>query len=48
MLPGSAAYAAETPIQVAMEEGKTIAQFKVGDSCCVLVDDRVCCTPVAR
>ena len=49
VLAGSAAaYADEAPIQVAMEEGKTIAQFKVGDSRCILIDDQVRCTPVAK
>jgi hypothetical protein len=37
-------YATESPIQVAMEDGKTIAQFKIGDSRCALVDGQVRCT----
>ena len=50
LLAGScAAYATqETPIQVAMEDGKTTAQFKVGDSRCLLVDDQIRCTPVGK
>jgi len=41
-------YADESPIQVAMEDGKTRAQFSVGDSHCVLVDDQVHCTRIAK
>ena len=49
LLAGSAAvYADETPIQMAMEDGKTVVQFKVGDSRCVLVDDQIRCTPVGK
>jgi len=40
--------AAESNIQVAMEDGKTRAQFTVGDSRCVLIDDQVRCTRVAK
>ena len=44
LLAGScAAYAQETPIQVTREDGKTTAQFKVGDSHCLLVDDEIRC-----
>ena len=38
----------ETPIQVAMEDGKPTAQFKVGDSRCVLQNDQIRCTPVGK
>jgi hypothetical protein len=49
LLVGSAAaYADETPIQMAMEDGKTVAQFNVGDSSCVLVNDQIRCTPVGK
>jgi hypothetical protein len=49
LLAGSAAaYADETPIQIAMEEGKAVAQFKVGDSRCELKDDEVRCVPVTK
>jgi hypothetical protein len=41
-------YADENRIQVAMEDGKTRAQFSVGDSNCVLVDDQIRCTRVAK
>jgi len=40
--------AAESNIQVAMEDGKTRAQFSVGDSRCVLVDDQIRCTRAAK
>lgn len=49
LLAGSAAaYADETPIQIAMEDGKTTAQFKMGDSRCVLKNDQIRCTPVTK
>ena len=49
LLAGScAAYAQETPIQVAMEDGKPTAQFHVGDSRCVLQNDQIRCTPVGK
>ncbi|HTS53103.1 MAG TPA: hypothetical protein VMH26_07505 [Burkholderiales bacterium] len=41
----AAAHACESPIRVAIENGKTVAQFKVGDSRCSLVDDRIRCAP---
>ena len=46
LLASATAYADQAPIQVAMEDGKTIAQFKVGDSRCVLVDDQIHCTVI--
>jgi NAD(P)-dependent dehydrogenase (short-subunit alcohol dehydrogenase family) len=49
LLAGScAAYAQETPIQVAIKDGKTTAQFRVGGSRCLLVDDEIRCTPVGK
>jgi serine/threonine protein phosphatase PrpC len=44
----ASAYADESPIQVAMEDGKTRAQFSVGDSRCVLIDDQIRCTRIAK
>lgn len=44
----ASAYADESPIQVAMENGKTRAQFSVGDSHCVLKDDVVRCSRIAK
>ena len=47
VLAGSAAaYAIERPIRVAIEDGKSVAQFKIGDSRCVLIDDQILCTRV--
>ena len=49
LLAGSAAtYAGETPILVAIEDGKPTAQFNVGDSRCVLQNDQIRCTPVTK
>jgi len=44
----SSSYAAETPIRVAMEDGKTVARFTVGGSHCILVDDQVRCSPAGK
>jgi len=44
----ASSYAAETPIQVAMEDGKTVARFTVGGSHCILVDDQVRCSPAGK
>jgi hypothetical protein len=48
LLTAAAAQAEEAPIQIAMEEGKAVAQFKVGDSRCVLKNDQIRCTPVTK
>jgi hypothetical protein len=48
LLAAAAAHAEEAPIQIAMEEGKAVAQFKVGDSRCVLKNDQIRCTPVTK
>jgi hypothetical protein len=48
MAAAASAYGDESSIRVAMEDGKTRAQFSVGDSTCVLVDDQVRCTRVAK
>ena len=42
------AHADEAPIQIAMEDGKPRAEFKMGDSRCVLADDQIRCTPVKQ
>jgi serine/threonine protein phosphatase PrpC len=42
------AHADEAPIQIAMEDGKAVAQFKVGDSRCVLKNDQIRCTPLTK
>ena len=49
LLVAASAYAADqSPILVAMEDGKTIAQFKIGDSNCTLVDGQIRCTLNAK
>lgn len=46
LLAGSVlAHGQETPIHIALEDGKPSAQFNVGDSQCVLKDDQIRCTP---
>ena len=42
------AHADEAPILIAMEEGNAVAQFKVGDSRCVLKNDQIRCTPLTK
>ena len=44
LLASAPAHAADDSIQVAMEDGKTVAQFKIGDSRCVLADGQIRCT----
>lgn len=45
LLASATANAADqSPIQVAMEDGKTIAQFKIGDSNCKLIEGQIRCT----
>jgi hypothetical protein len=43
LLACASAHAADNPISVAMEDGKTIAQFKIGDTDCQLVDGQIRC-----
>ena len=40
----ASAHAAESPIQVATEDGKTVARFTIGGSQCILIDDQVRCS----
>jgi hypothetical protein len=42
------AHAIDNTIQVVTEQGKPVAQFKLGDSRCVLKDDLVQCTPASK
>jgi hypothetical protein len=42
------ARAADQTIVIALEEGKQVASFKVGDSSCVLKDDQIRCTPANK
>ena len=44
LLAAASAHAAESSIQVAMEDGKTIARFKIGGSNCTLIDGQIRCT----
>jgi hypothetical protein len=44
LLACTSAYPADNSIQVAMEDGKTVAQFNIGDSNCRLVDGQIRCT----
>jgi hypothetical protein len=44
LLGWASAHAADDSIQVAMQDGKTIAQFKIGDTDCRLVDGQIRCT----
>jgi hypothetical protein len=39
---------AENAISVDNESGRPIAQFRIGDSSCVLKDDQIVCTPIGR
>ncbi len=48
LFASSAAFAADNAIQVSMIDGRQQAQFKVGDAHCVLVDDQIRCTPLAK
>jgi hypothetical protein len=42
------AQAADSTIVIAMEEGRQVATFSVGNANCVLKDDQVRCTPVGK
>ena len=44
LLAPATASAADDTIQVGTEDGKTIAQFKIGDSRCALVDGQIRCS----
>jgi len=35
-------------ITVVAEQGRTVAEFRVGDSQCVLENDRLSCTPIGK
>jgi hypothetical protein len=45
LLASAAAQAADSSIVIALEDGKQVASFKVGDSSCVLKDDQIRCAP---
>ena len=44
LLTVASAHAADSAIRVTMEDGKTVAQFKIGDSNCELIDGQIRCT----
>ena len=44
LLTAGSVHAADNAIRVSMEDGKTIAQFKIGDSNCELIDGQIRCT----
>jgi hypothetical protein len=48
LLASAHARAADQTIVIALEEGKQVASFKVGDSSCVLKDDQIRCTPANK
>ena len=48
LLSSAAAHATDSSIVIALEEGKQVASFKVGDSSCVLKDDQIRCTPANK
>jgi hypothetical protein len=43
-----AARASDRTITMVAEQGRTVAEFKVGDSQCVLENDRLSCTPIGK
>jgi serine/threonine protein phosphatase PrpC len=45
LLGSLTAHAAQSTIAIALEDGKQVATFKVGDSRCILKDDQIRCTP---
>jgi hypothetical protein len=45
LFASATAFAADNVIQVSMVDGRQEARFSVGDSRCVLVDDRIQCVP---
>ena len=42
------AHAAEQTIVIALEEGKQVASFKLGELSCVLKDDQIRCAPASK
>jgi hypothetical protein len=48
LLASAAAHAADSSIVIALEEGKQVAHFKLGDSSCVLKNDQIRCAPVNK
>jgi hypothetical protein len=48
LLTSVTARAADNTIAIAMEEGKQVASFKLGDARCVLKNDQIRCTPAGK
>ena len=48
LLTSAAAHAADSSIVIALEEGKQVAAFKLGDASCVLKYDQIRCMPVNK
>jgi len=48
LLSSATAHGADQTIVTAMEEGKQVASFSVGDSRCVLKDDQIRCALVNK
>ena len=48
LLASASAGAADNTILVVAEDGKPVAQFKIGDSRCLLKDDQIRCTPAGK
>ena len=46
LLASATAHAADQTIVIALEEGKQVASFSVGDSHCVLKNDQIRCVPM--
>ena len=42
-LAGTSAHASDDAVRVAMDDGKTVAEFKIGDSNCELIDGQIRC-----
>jgi len=42
------AHATDQTIVIALEEGKQVASFKLGDASCVLKDDQIRCAPANK
>ena len=48
LLCSAAVHAADNSIVIALEEGKQVASFKLGDASCVLKNDQIRCTPANK
>ena len=48
LLASATAHSAEQTIVIALEEGKQVASFKLGELSCVLKDDQIRCAPLGK